>query len=276
MTEKIDLVSKDMLREATFAKMFQRKTPVTTVLFVSNIVFWGIAFVAGLFLKELETFQIPALADLPADIFVFYSGMKINALVADGEWWRLISSMWVHLGLMHLAFNAYGLLIFGRFVERFYDSKKLLTIYMFAGVAGAFASYFFVDNPSGGASGALYGLVGAMLVFGFKHRAELPARVYKGLTTGMLPWVVLNIGIGFLDALPFDNGAHIGGLIGGALAATAMRSQIRGESKPTVNRIYSVLFVFWTVVVLTCFVLWITDAIPCFDSGNAYLACYPE
>jgi rhomboid protease GluP len=270
------LLSDEKRREARFASMFKLPTPISRWLFVSNIVLWVLAFVVGLFIKEGGGFSTSVLADLPPDVFVFYNGMKINSLVAAGEWWRLVSSMWVHLSFMHIAFNAYGLFIFAPFVERFYGGRRLMTIYMFSGLAGSIASFYFVDNPSGGASGALFGLIGAMLVFGFKHRKELPARVYRALTTGMLPWVVLNIGIGFFDAIPFDNGAHIGGLLGGAAATLLIRSRLRERTSKGAEMIFVLLMIAWGMLIVAVAILWFLQSISCLESVGSYVACYPD
>ena len=131
------------------------------------------------------------------------------------------------------------------------------------------------DAISGGASGAIYGLVGASLLFGVKYRSVLPERVSKALTTGMLPWVVFGIGIGFLDFLPMDNAAHIGGLLAGAALAWVMPSALESSS-PWRQRAAQALAAAGILLTVATGVMWAQELGSCASSAEAYKACYPQ
>jgi len=100
-------------------------------------------------------------------------GAKINALVMGGAWWRLVSATLLHGGLLHLAFNVYAIFILAPILERLYGARRFLLIYMLSALGGSLASLYFNEGVSVGASGAIFGLLGALLVFGFKFRELL-------------------------------------------------------------------------------------------------------
>src|SRR5690554_2530194 len=261
-------------REKRLGAVLKTPTPLTKILVVTNVLIWVVAFFWG------DTLGIRTPYFNNAQL-VLFSGMKVNELVAAGEWWRLVSSQFVHLDVMHIAFNAYGLYVLGPMVERFYGWKRFLTLYLASGTAGALASYYFVSAPSGGASGAIYGLVGVLLVFGVKYRHELPKRVSKALTMGMLPWVAFSIGIGFLDSLPMDNGAHLGGLFAGGFLVLITRSRLRPEPADKARRLGDKLAWAGTIIALITLVWaganWGAEVSECVTGDRAqYFACYPE
>jgi membrane associated rhomboid family serine protease len=207
----------------------------------------------------------------------FVSGMKLTEQIAAGQWWRLISSAFVHMDWSHILFNGYGLYVLGPIIEKFYGRWRWLVIYFGAAILSALASYVLNDAMSGGASGAIYGLVGASLVFGYKYRSELPERVSKALTSGMLPWVVFGIGIGFLDILPMDNAAHVGGLVSGGALALMMKSEAVADTRSKFSDLAmrALAGVLVGLTILTG-VLWARDLQRCTTSEQQYLECYPQ
>lgn len=144
---------------------------------------------------------------------------KINERISDGEVWRLVTMMFVHAGLMHLFFNGSALGEFGRTVENLYGARRFLLIFFGAGVAGAFASFIATPTPSVGASGGIFGLIGALLAFGVRHRFSLPAAARQRFTIQMGLCLAINLGLGLLSTF-IDNAAHLGGLVGGVLIAS--------------------------------------------------------
>lgn len=206
----------------------------------------------------------------------FYTGLKVVSHIDQGQWWRLITSTFVHLDIMHIAFNGYGLYSLGPLIERFYGRTRFVIIYMGSGVLASLASYIFSDVPSGGASGAIYGLVGALLVVGYKYRESLPAPLSRALTVGMLPWVVFGIGIGFVGTIPMDNSAHIGGLLSGALLAALMSSRLAPTPKPWREWVARVVAAGLLLATVASFVSWSNEAGRCLESANSYMKCYPE
>jgi rhomboid protease GluP len=156
-------------------------------------------------------------------------GVKSNAAIAQGQWWRFVTPIFIHIGLLHLFFNSYALWIVGPQVEKLYGSARFVILYVLTGVAGVYGSYsYHPDTISAGASGAIFGLFGVLLVFGIRHRNSIPPFFKRSVGTGVLPVIVINLIIGF--TIPaIDNSAHIGGLLAGAALAAVLPFQKPGE-----------------------------------------------
>ncbi|WP_035179316.1 rhomboid family protein [Alkalihalobacterium bogoriense] len=144
-------------------------------------------------------------------------GAKYNPAIEEGEWWRFFTSMFLHIGLLHLFMNSLALYFLGTAVERIYGSFRFLFIYVIAGIVGSIASYAFSEQISAGASGAIFGCFGALLYFGLIHK-----RIFlRTMGTSLFVILAINLAIGF--AIPvIDNAAHIGGLVGGFFASGLM------------------------------------------------------
>lgn len=182
--------------------------------------------------------SLKALQSVFSDGVLIAYGAKLNYLInsPNHQWWRFITPMFVHLNLLHLAMNMVSLLIIGPFVEKLYGSAKFVVFYIVTGIAGEVGSYLAVqptlargvlgsfifkpvDAPSAGASGALFGLIGVLFVFGIKYRHELPEGFRRVFGTGLLPIIFINLFIGFVGRSFIGNAAHLGGLFTGALLA---------------------------------------------------------
>lgn len=138
--------------------------------------------------------------------------------IREGQIYRLFTGMFLHGGLVHLLFNCYALYVIGSQVESFLGKFKFLVIYLVAGISGALFSMIFGGNyASIGASGAIFGLMGALVYFGYHYRVYL-GNVVK---SQIIPLIVLNLALGFFMT-GIDNFAHIGGLIGGTLMSIAL------------------------------------------------------
>ena len=207
----------------------ERPYKFTIFLLVTNLfVFMLMWQTSGMRFGILGAFDAPVL--------VAY-GAKLNSLVNAGQWWRLIAPMFVHVSLLHLLVNMYSLWIIGPYVEKLYGASKFVVIWVLTGIAGLVASYLTVvgpavplgglgrfifkihDDASAGASGALFGLVGVLFVFGIKFRHELPEGFKRAFGIGLLPMIVLNLFIGYVGRGIIDNAAHLGGLAAGAALA---------------------------------------------------------
>lgn len=143
-------------------------------------------------------------------------GAVAPAAIKSGEIWRLLTGTFLHGGLIHLLVNMYSLFIIGTQLETYLGKGKFLTVYLVSAISGSLMSSLFTNAISVGASGAIFGLLGSLLYFGYHFR------LYLGtvLKTQIIPLIILNLFIGF--TLPgIDNAAHIGGLIGGLLASMA-------------------------------------------------------
>lgn len=146
----------------------------------------------------------------------------------EGQWWRTLSSVFLHGGLLHIGFNAYALYILGPMVERFSGSARYFILIVAAGLGGAIASLMWSPSPSVGISGSIFGLVGALLGIIRKFEDELPDQLAAGVRRGMIQIALINLGIGLV--LPMiDNAAHIGGFVTGFVVASMMQSRLRPQ-----------------------------------------------
>lgn len=265
----------EMSREVMLARMLGLPARIAPTLLVMIVGLWLFAWLYGML--HLVDGQGLKTGIFKAEQLTFYTGMKINPYIWEGNWWRLMSSTFVHMDLMHIGFNAYGLYSIGPLIEKFYGRTRFLVLYLGTGLFASLASLFFSANPSGGASGAIYGLVGAMLVFGYKYRGDLPERVSKSLTQGMLPWVIFGIGIGFVGGINMDNAAHVGGLVSGVLFASGMRARTNPGRRERWTD-HTMKFVAGALVGLTAlsFVGWGAEVARCTPTRGDYLTCYPE
>lgn len=141
-------------------------------------------------------------------------GAKVNELITQGQYFRLVSCMFLHGGIVHLGVNMYSLYAIGPMVEKVYGRVKYLVIYFVAGICSSMLSYIYSPSISIGASGAIFGLLGAVLVFAIKSKGKTGSSFIKSI----LSVIFVNIFIGM--TLPnIDNFGHVGGLLGGMIIA---------------------------------------------------------
>lgn len=160
------------------------------------------------------------------------TGAMRGLRVSGGEYWRLTSCILLHGDGMHILLNAVALFALGRLCESVYGPVRLLFLFMVSGVCGSLLSWAGGNASSVGASGGIFGLMGAAIVFGFRFQKELPPRAGELFRKQLLPWVALNLFIGAV--VPFiDNLGHVGGLVGGSLLALFLRNRVipRKEGK---------------------------------------------
>lgn len=170
-------------------------------------------------------------------------GAKYNAAIVEGEWWRIITSMFLHIGMIHLLMNMIAIYYLGIIVERIYGSTRFLMIYFLAGIGGGVASFGLNDHISAGASGALFGLFGALLFFGVIYK-----RIFLE-TMGVNLLFILGINIIISFTIPqIDIGAHIGGLIAGFISSVIC--YLPGKS----NVLFQVLGVILYILFVAIFI----------------------
>jgi rhomboid protease GluP len=147
----------------------------------------------------------------------------------DGDWWRLLTSMYLHLGLLHLAFNMWALASFGPLVERLYGSVSYFLIYMVAGLAGGLASVSWrPEVNSVGASGAIFGIFGALMAAQLHNRGSIPVNILRPLRYTSSLYIALTLFAG-LSKTGVDNTAHIGGIAAGFLMGLTVSRPITGS-----------------------------------------------
>ncbi|MDV6378512.1 rhomboid family intramembrane serine protease [Sporosarcina sp. GW1-11] len=182
------------IRTENFSQ-YVRAYPVVTFLLALNI---------GIYILM----WIPGIGDQ-----IFLYGIGDNFLIANGEYWRLITPMFLHGGFMHLLFNMFSLFVFGPELEKIAGKARFITIYMLAGLFGDIATYFLQapDYRHLGASGAIFGVFGAFgaLVYYTKH-------VFPQLKQVILPIIVISVVMTFLGS-NINVTAHIAGIITGFL-----------------------------------------------------------
>lgn len=153
----------------------------------------------------------------PADLTPYIKyGANNGAATTDGEWWRLLTSMFLHYGILHVALNMWALFNTGMFLEKLQGRALFAITYLGSGLAGGFASILWNGDRvwSAGASGAVFGVIGGIIGFMLRERQSIPRSVLRGMMNSSLAFAGFNILFGF--SIPgIDNAAHLGGLAGG-------------------------------------------------------------
>ena len=204
-------------------KIFKSNTPVLTIMLITINV---LIFLYGLFFDKNS---------MLINNFALYA-----PYVRGGDYYRLISSAFLHVSLFHLLVNMYSLYIIGSQIENFFGKTKYIGIYLFSAIMGSLFSMLFTRGVSIGASGAIFGLLGAMLYFGYFYR------IYLGntITSQILPVILINLLIGFSSS-SIDNFAHIGGLVGGIIITMALGVKDKADKNSRLKGI-----IFTTVIFL--------------------------
>lgn len=208
-------------------KVFSSKFPMITYLLIAiNILLYIIPIMFGSYNSIINKFCI--------------YGPDIRA----GEYYRLITGIFLHGNIIHLAFNCYSLYVIGTQIESFYGKFKYLLIYFFSGLCGSLFSILFNQNVASiGASGAIFGLLGSLVYFGYYYRVYL-GNVVK---SQIIPLIIMNLILGFI-LTGVDNFAHIGGLLGGFIISTGLGVKDKGSTFERFNGlIISLLFLLFVI-----------------------------
>jgi len=210
-------ITPDMLlsRRIDFERRMRRLPPVTVVILVVLVV---------TFLVEV---RVGALASREAIVAM---GALARERVAAGEYWRLLTAPWLHGGVDHLVGNGIALFILGMLCEAAFGRAQFVLLYVLSGLAGSVVSLAVSAGPSVGASGAIFGLQGAAIMLFRLHRDRLLVRDRR-VGFVLLVWAIYSIASGLMQ--PFiDNGAHIGGALGGALIARRLHPVVLSPLPP--------------------------------------------
>ena len=184
-----------------FGASLTRK-PVTTALVAVNVVVFLLLTVTGGSQDAVNLYRW---------------GAKYGPAIADAEWWRLILPIFMHIGFFHLLTNTIGLLIFGSMAERLLGGRVYLSVYLVTGIMGNVASFAISPALGAGASGAVFGVIGAFGAYLVLNRRVM-GEVARQAITSIAFIIVLNLVIG-LATSGIDNAAHLGGLIAGMAMA---------------------------------------------------------
>ncbi len=212
-----DISKKTEKSNKFFEKVFSpKKIIVTKLIILINIIVFLLMYLLGNGSTDTQT------------LLLF--GANYGPLVKSGEVYRLITCAFLHIGIIHLLVNMYSLSIIGSQIESYLGKLKFIVIYLVSALSGSLFSLIAGNSISAGASGAIFGLLGSLLYFGYHYRLYLNSV----LKSQIIPIIVLNLVISFLvpgiDAL-----AHIGGLIGGYLVTMALGIEQRSQKKDQIN-----------------------------------------
>jgi rhomboid protease GluP len=189
--------------------------PLILLLIAANIAvfFWEIS--SGVFLSSKASIEAGLAGATLIDV-----GALVRERVVAGEWWRMLTAMFLHGGSSHLVGNMVVLYIVGMACEHAFGTPRMALVYFGSGLAGSTLSVLASPGPSVGASGAVFGVVAAVVVTLYKHQRNFFIRD-KRIGFVLAAWAAWQLLTGFLT--PFvDNFAHLGGLIGGALAGLVL------------------------------------------------------
>jgi len=158
-------------------------------------------------------------------------GANFGPATKDGEWWRLATAMFLHFGILHLALNMWALWDGGRLVERLYGMRRFIAIYLISGVVGNLLSLIVRGDyaVSGGASGAIFGVYGALLVSLWRERQQIEPYEFRWMFGAAAIFSIATVCLGFMIT-GIDNAAHIGGLITGALTGVVLTRRVTSSS----------------------------------------------
>jgi rhomboid protease GluP len=192
-----------------------RRIPVTSLLLAAIVLTFSV-----------ETLASGSLLGT-ADTVLVRMGANEPSLFWHGQYWRLLTSVFLHIGLMHLLFNGWALLQLGGLFEVALGSARMLVTFLVTGVLASFVSVLWLGRPgqpggiSAGASGAIFGLLGALIAFLGRRRDRLQPWA-RSLLSQLVFWAVINLILGV--TLPgIDNSAHLGGLASGFLLGLTLR-----------------------------------------------------
>lgn len=228
-----DINKKTEKENAKFERVFKPKKEIVTYsLICINCIVFLLTYILGKGSNDLET------------LFTF--GANYSAAVKNGEVYRLLTSIFLHSGIIHLLVNMYSLKVIGGQIETYLGKWRYLLIYLVSGITGSLLSCVFSSSLSVGASGAIFGLLGCFIYFGYHYRLFFSSVIKNQL----IPIVLVNLLIGFI--LPgIDNAAHIGGLIGGYFITKAVGIKDKTTVK---DQITGIIVTILYVLILCYFV----------------------
>jgi membrane associated rhomboid family serine protease len=196
-----------------------------------------------------------ALLNGPAPRSMIRLGAMQPFLIASGQYWRLFSAIFLHQGVIHIAFNAYALWLFGQFVDQTYGTPRFLLLFFLTGFLASATSYAFgpANTIGVGASGAVFGIFGAFIAYHFRRRRS-------AMSAASLRWAMTMIVLNAFLAFAFraiDWHAHLGGLVAGFLAGYALE----GFGTRSTRRVVAVGGIAALVLAGIAMVVWRTDSL---------------
>ena len=211
----IDINKKNKDDAVKVDEVFKKKVPyITYALIIINAIIFCLMFFGNYETEFINKYSVWG-----------------YGIVNYQEYYRLITGAFLHAEPLHFIFNMYALYIIGSQMESFLGKGKYLIVYFFSTIVGSLFSIIFSKYASIGASGAIFGLLGSLLYFGYHYR------VYFGtvLKNQIIPIIVINLAIGFFLSDNIDNFAHIGGLVGGVLITMGVGVKYKSTKQEQIN-----------------------------------------
>ena len=228
-----DIGNKNIIESEKRERIMRSKKPIiTTALIAINVIVFVLMYILGNGSEDTST--------------LIKFGANYVKLTKNGEFYRILTSAFLHIGIIHLVLNMYSLSVIGTQIEYFYGKIKYIIIYLFSAIMGSLFTVVLsgTNTVAAGASGAIFGLLGALLYFGYNYRGYIG----NSIIGQVIPVIILNLFIGFTTP-GIGNAAHIGGLIGGYLI-----SMILGFDKENkASKVHGTII----TVILTAFLIYI-------------------
>src|SRR5690349_9140709 len=217
------------------------RVPVTALLVAANLLVFGAMLINGAGLWH------------SANSIQLAWGANFGPATQDGEWWRLTTAMFLHFGIIHLTLNMWALWDGGQLVERMYGHARFAAIYFISGLSGNLLSLVVHKGLtiSGGASGAIFGVYGALLVFVWRERGNLHPHDFRWFFWGAAAFAAVSFALGLLIT-GIDNAAHAGGFLAGILGGVIFARPFSGAPRvPRFARALSAsLFTLSTIILV--------------------------
>lgn len=231
-------INRKNLKDAKEAEdVFAVRTPyVTYVLIAINVIVFMLMYIFGNGSEDIAT--------------LVKFGALSKGLVLYGQYYRLFTSAFLHIGFLHLVCNMYALYVLGKDIEGYFGKWKFIFIYIVSAIVGSFISIIFMDEyvVSAGASGAIFGLMGSLLYFGYNYRVTLNDAVNRQI----IPVILINLFLGFLST-GVNNFAHLGGLLGGYIASVAVGVKYKTSKSEKVNGSIVLVLLFLFLIYMSFF-----------------------
>jgi rhomboid protease GluP len=208
----------------TFKQLLAISTP--RYFIAPTLIGLNVAIFALMALLGVPFFDLTNRQPLEFGLQLFAWGANYGPATLNGQWWRLLSSTFIHGGIIHLALNMQCLWQLGKLTERLYGNWTFLMLYILSGLGGSVASLWWdPDTLSVGASGAIFGVAGGLMAFLYLGKLPLPRAATQSILTSTLIFVGYNLLYGAVS-MGIDNAAHIGGLATGALVGALLTRPI--------------------------------------------------
>ena len=220
--------------------------PISFALLTVNFVVFLVIFAAE---RDLSAQDLGRLVWGVSSPSLARWGADVGALVSAGQWWRLVSAVFIHIGIIHLAFNSYALIFIGPLLEELLGKERFLVLYIFTGAFGFLVSNWYYGPwlTTAGASGAVFGLIGAGIVFS-KRWSQWGSMLGQQL----VHWAIYGFGYGLV--IGANNAAHFGGFVAGVAFAFLLPNRQRVKESTAGSFLWSLTY--WlclTVLVLSLF-----------------------